>query len=391
MAAAGVPVLPGVTVTAGDDLGAAGEARRLPGAGEGGVRRRRPRHARRARAATSSPRPSRRRDARGGVGVRRRHGVPRAVRRATRATSRCRSSATPTATSIHLFERECSIQRRHQKIIEEAPSPAVDDALRDALGDAAVAAAKAHRLRRRRHGRVRAATSSGDVLLPRGEHPAAGRAPGHRDGHRPRPGARCSCGSREGEPLPRRACRRHASPVTRSRRGSTPRTCAAGFLPASGTDAPVPRPGARRRRARRRRLRGRLGRQHVLRRDARQGHRVGADARRGRAPAARRRWPSRAGARRRSPTATCSCGCCAHAEFLDGRTDTGFLQRHDPVELSAPSADDVGAPVARGRRRARGPGRAPGVAARARAPAVGLAQRAVLARDRASSRTPTAW
>jgi acetyl-CoA carboxylase biotin carboxylase subunit len=44
---------------------------------------------------------------------------------------------------VHLFERECSIQRRHQKIIEEAPSTAVDDALRAALGDAAVRAGKA--------------------------------------------------------------------------------------------------------------------------------------------------------------------------------------------------------------------------------------------------------
>jgi propionyl-CoA carboxylase alpha chain len=44
---------------------------------------------------------------------------------------------------VHLGERECSIQRRHQKIIEEAPSPAVDAALRDRLGDAALAAAKA--------------------------------------------------------------------------------------------------------------------------------------------------------------------------------------------------------------------------------------------------------
>jgi propionyl-CoA carboxylase alpha chain len=46
-------------------------------------------------------------------------------------------------TVVHLFERECSIQRRYQKIIEEAPSPAVDDALREELGAAAVAAGKA--------------------------------------------------------------------------------------------------------------------------------------------------------------------------------------------------------------------------------------------------------
>ncbi|MER5388136.1 biotin carboxylase N-terminal domain-containing protein [Saccharopolyspora sp. NPDC002686] len=46
-------------------------------------------------------------------------------------------------TVVHLFERECSIQRRYQKIIEEAPSPAVDDALRTRLGEAAVAAGKA--------------------------------------------------------------------------------------------------------------------------------------------------------------------------------------------------------------------------------------------------------
>ena len=39
---------------------------------------------------------------------------------------------------VHLGERECSIQRRHQKIIEESPSTAVDDALRAAVGDAAV-------------------------------------------------------------------------------------------------------------------------------------------------------------------------------------------------------------------------------------------------------------
>jgi propionyl-CoA carboxylase alpha chain len=43
---------------------------------------------------------------------------------------------------VHLFERECSIQRRHQKIIEEAPSPFLDDATRAAMGAQAVALAK---------------------------------------------------------------------------------------------------------------------------------------------------------------------------------------------------------------------------------------------------------
>jgi propionyl-CoA carboxylase alpha chain len=44
---------------------------------------------------------------------------------------------------IHLFERECSIQRRYQKIVEECPSPAVDDKLRQALAAAAVTAGRA--------------------------------------------------------------------------------------------------------------------------------------------------------------------------------------------------------------------------------------------------------
>jgi acetyl/propionyl-CoA carboxylase alpha subunit len=46
-------------------------------------------------------------------------------------------------TVLHLCERECSIQRRYQKVIEEAPSPGVDGALRARLGAAAVSAARA--------------------------------------------------------------------------------------------------------------------------------------------------------------------------------------------------------------------------------------------------------
>ena len=66
---------------------------------------------------------------------------------------------------IYLGERECSIQRRNQKVVEEAPSPLLDAATRKKMGEQAVALAKAVGYDLRRHRRVRRRPGQ-ELLLP---------------------------------------------------------------------------------------------------------------------------------------------------------------------------------------------------------------------------------
>ena len=225
-------------------------------------------------------------------------------------------------TVVPFVERECSIQRRHQKVVEETPSLAVTPALRGAMTSAAAAVARAV-------GYTNAGTieflldEDGRVLLPRDEHPAAGRASGHRDGdrrrsrpvadpHRPRRAARRSI----------RAAVAHAARARRSNAASTPRI----RTTISAVARPHPAPSRRRRarHPRRQRRGGRPRRADLLRSADLEAHRVGRGSadRRSRACGARSSEYLVTGIKTTVPF---FAWLFAQPEFLEGRFHTTYL------------------------------------------------------------------
>ena len=306
MAAAGVPVLPGVTVTDPDDADLAGAAAQVGfpllvkaafGGGGRGMRLvRDPAELADAVRGASGEAASAFGD--GTVFLERFVVDPRHVE--------VQILGDIEGTVVHLFERECSIQRRYQKIVEECPSPAVDSGLRAALTAAAVAAGRAI-------GYVGAGTV--EFVLDRDgsffflevntrlqvEHPVTEEVTGLDL-------VEWQLRIAQGEPLPPEvtgaAIAGHAIEAR-----LYAEDVAAGFLPVTGVlhrFAIPAAPGVRVEAG----VRRRVGGQPALRRDAGQGDRARPHPRRrGQAPGPRARRPPRSTAS--PPTATCWWPSCA--------------------------------------------------------------------------------
>ena len=143
MEAAGVPVVPGYHGEAQDDAVLLAHARRIgfpvlvkavAGGGGRGMRRAG------AEADFAEALEGARREARASFGDDRVL-VERCVARPRHVEIQVFADAHGNA--VHLFERDCSLQRRHQKVVEEAPAPGMTPEMRAAMGEAAVAAARA--------------------------------------------------------------------------------------------------------------------------------------------------------------------------------------------------------------------------------------------------------